>query len=254
MALPSEHGGWSFLAEPIAAGLLVAPSGAGLAIALATVAAFLVRHPARIWWKNRARTDPSPRHAAARAVAAAYGLLATLALGAAGLLAGPGALVPFAVAAPFVLVFAVFDLRYESRRLLPEILAPAAIAVAAPAIALADGWSGPSACALWALLALRAVPTVLYVRARLRLEKEKPADRVAAVGAHAAALAGGAALAVAGLAPALPAAGLALLLGRAAVGLSSRRKRARPKQVGLSEIAWGSLFVLLIALGYRLGL
>ncbi len=173
-------------------------------------------------------------------------------LSAAAGLAGPGVLVPFAIAAPSVAVFGLYDLRNESRRLLPEVLAPAAIAAAAPAIALADGWTGTAALVLWALLVLRSVPTVLYVRARLRLEKGRPADRTSAIGSHAAALAGGAGLAFAGLGPALPVPGLALLLGRAAFGLSARRRRVRPKVVGLSEIAWGSLYVLLVVLGYRL--
>lgn len=225
-----------------------------MAIAFATVAAFLVRHPARIWWKHRGRSGESPRGAVARTVAAAYAALAAGGLVVAAASGGVRPLVPLAIVAPFVLVFAVYDLRYESRRLLPELLAPAAIAASAPAIALAAGWSGAAAAGLWGLLVLRSVPTVLYVRSRLRLERRRPADRGAAVGAHVAAVAGGGALAAAGLAPALPVAGLALLLGRAAVGLSARRRPAKPKQIGLSEIGWGALFVALVVAGYRLGI
>jgi hypothetical protein len=187
-------------------------------------------------------------------VAGAYGLLALGGLAVAVVRVGPGPLVPLAVAAPFALVFALYDLRYESRRLLPELLAPAAIAASAPAIALAAGWSGAAAAGLWALLVLRSVPTVLYVRARLRLEKERPVDRRAAIGAHAAAVVGGGALTVLGPGPALPVAGLGLLLGRSLVGLSSRRRPAKPKQVGLAEIGWGGVYVALVVLGYRFGL
>ena len=102
--LPVEHGGWSFLAEPLAAGLLVAPSGPGLAIAFATVAAFLVRHPARIWWKHRERSEPSPRAAAARLVAGAYGTLAVAGLAVAVGTGGLRPLAPLAVVAPLRLI------------------------------------------------------------------------------------------------------------------------------------------------------
>ena len=43
VALPTEHGGWGFLAEPILPGLLVAPSWAGLLLSLAALAVFLDR-------------------------------------------------------------------------------------------------------------------------------------------------------------------------------------------------------------------
>lgn len=187
-------------------------------------------------------------------MAGAYGSLAVAGLAVAVGTGGLRPLVPLAVVAPFVLLFAAYDLRYESRRLLPELLAPVAIAAAAPSIVLAGGWSGAAAAGLWLLLALRSVPTVLYVRARLRLEKERPVDRRGAVGAHAAAMLGGAALAAARLGPVLPVAGLGLLFVRCVVGLSAWRRPARPKQVGLAEIGWGGVYVALLALGYRLGL
>ncbi|MDT8437098.1 MAG: YwiC-like family protein [Gemmatimonadota bacterium] len=253
VALPVEHGGWSFLAEPLVLALAVAPSPGGAAIAVATAAGFLLRHPGRMAWKNRDRIATIPRYRLARDVAAGYGLVAAAGLGAAAWLAGPRALLPFALAAPFLVLFAAYDLRHESRRLLPELLAPAGIAVAAPAIALAGGWSAGQAIGLWLLLGLRSVPTVLYVRARLRLEKGRPPEATRPVAAHAAALAGGGGLAAVGLAPLLSLVALAALLARCAVGLSSRRRPVKAKQVGLSEIAWGALFVALAIAGYRLG-
>ena len=53
------------------------PGSCALALlAIGTVSAFLVRHPARIWWKHRGRSGESPRGAVARTVAAAYAALA----------------------------------------------------------------------------------------------------------------------------------------------------------------------------------
>ena len=250
VALPVEHGGWSFLAEPLVLGLLVAPSAAGFAIAVATSAGFLVRHPGRMFWKNRQRLDVSPRYGLAGKFAAGYSLLAVAGLAAAWALGGIRPLVPFIVAGPFYLLFAAYDVRHEARLLLPELLAPTAVAVCAPAIALAGGWTWQAALVLWVLLALRSIPTVLYVRARLRLEREKPYDAAASNTAHGAALLAGGGLAGAGLAPWLTAVGLGVLLARAVVGLSRYHRPAAPKVIGFSEIAYGTLFVLLTAAGY----
>ncbi len=250
VALPVEHGGWSFLAEPVVLGLLVAPSAAGFAIAVATSAGFLIRHPGRMFWKNRQRLDVSPRFRLAGKFAVGYGLVAAAGLAAAWALAGIRPLVPFIIAGPFFLLFAVYDVRQEARLLLPELLAPAAIAVSAPAIALAAGWTAQAAIVLWVLLVLRLIPAVLYVRARLRLERDKPYDALASNTAHGAAVLAGGGLAGAGLAPWLSVVGLGVLLVRAVVGLSRYHRPATAKVIGFSEVAFGALFVLLTAVGY----
>jgi hypothetical protein len=250
VALPVEHGGWSFLAEPVVLGLLVAPSAAGFAIAVATSAGFLIRHPGRMFWRNRQRLDVSPRFRLAGKIAVGYGLVAAAGLAAAWALAGIRPLVPFIIAGPFFLLFAVYDVRQEARLLLPELLAPAAIAVSAPAIALAAGWTAQAALVLWVLLVLRLIPAVLYVRARLRLEREKPYDALASNTAHGAAVLAGGGLAGAGLAPWLSVVGLGVLLVRAVVGLSRYHRPAAVKVIGFSEVAYGTLFVLLTAVGY----
>lgn len=252
VALPVEHGGWSFLAEPLVLGLLVAPSTAGLAIAIATSAGFLVRHPGRMFWKNRRRLDVSPRYALAGRFAAGYGTIAVAALAVAWALGGIRPLLPFVLAGPFLLLFAAYDVRHEARMLLPELLAPTAVAASAPAIALAGGWTWQAALVLWALLALRSIPTVLYVRARLRQERGKPRDAAASNAAHGLAVVAGGGLAASGAAPWLSVAGFGVLLVRAVAGLSRYHRPAAPKTIGLSEIAYGTLFVLLTAIGYRL--
>ena len=250
VALPIEHGGWSFLAEPLVLGLLVAPSAAGFAIAVATSAGFLIRHPGRMFWKNRQRLAVSPRYGLAGKFAAGYGVVAVAGLATAWALAGIRPLVPFIIAGPFFLLFAAYDVRHEARLLLPELLAPTAVAVSAPAIALAGGWSWQAAGVLWVLLALRSIPTVLYVRARLRLERGKPHDAAASNTAHGAALLAGSGLAGVGMAPWLSVVGLGVLLFRAVAGLSRYHRPAAPKVIGFSEIAYGTLFVLLTAAGY----
>jgi len=49
-------------------------------------------------------------------------------------------------------------------------------------------------------------------------------------------------------------AALVLLLLRAVHGLSARRPRLRPQALGFREMAWGLVTLVLLAVGYRLGL
>jgi hypothetical protein len=99
----------------------------------------------------------------------------------------------------------------------------------------------------------RAAPSVLYVRARLRLEKGQPATPALPLLASAAALAAVLLLYARALAPLLAAAALLVLLLRAALGLSRWRQPAAAKTIGFREIAFGALTVALAALGYTRG-
>jgi len=60
VVLPREHGGWSLIAEPALLGLLVAPSWAGVALALAGLVAFLARQPLRLFLVDRTATGGCP--------------------------------------------------------------------------------------------------------------------------------------------------------------------------------------------------
>ena len=254
IALPTEHGGWGFLAEPVLLGLALAPSWAGLAIGLATVAAFLMRHPSKLYWRNRHRLDLSPRFRIARLFGLLYAGLAAGGFALALALVGWKPLVPYLMLSPLLAMYGAFDVSNQARRLLPELVAPMGLAAAAPAIALAGGWGWAGAWTLWLLLQARAVPSILYVRARLRLERGNEIDRRPSFLSHLAAVAIGVALWEADLAPILAAGALTVLLARSVRGLSANRRPARAKEVGFSELAFGLGFVLATVLGYRIGL
>jgi hypothetical protein len=254
IAFPVEHGGWGFLAEPLLLGLALAPSWAGLSIAFATVAAFLVRHPAKLYWRNRHRLGLPPRFRIARRFAVLYAGLALGGFAIALALAGWRSLAPFLMLSPLLAVYGAFDAQNKARRLLPELTAPMGLAASAPAIALAGGWGWTGAWVLWVLLQARSVPSILYVRARLRLERGDEIDRRPSWLSHLAAVVLGLALWEASLAPLLAAAVLVVLLARSLRGLSPNRHPAKARQVGFSELAFGLGYVLATALGYRLGL
>lgn len=254
VAIPNEHGGWGFVSQPLLLGLLMAPSAAGLWLAIATLGLFLTRHPLKIVLKDRSNGRIYARTRLAEQVVAAYLLIAIV--GAA--LAFRTASAPFwpaiVMAAPFALVQLVYDANKRGREALPEIIGAIAIGASGPALALAAGWALGPALALWALTGLHAVTSILYIRTRLRLERGKPIDRRPAWGSHAAALAAVAVLAFAGLLPWLSVAALALLAARALLGLSDRRQPTPARTLGFREMGYSFALVLLTAAGYWLAI
>jgi hypothetical protein len=254
VALPVEHGGWGFLIEPVVLGLFLAPTSAGFCLAGAAVAAFLVRHPLRLVLLDRRKRARYPRTALAERFVLLYGAVALTLVA----LAAPLARAPFwpaiALGAPPAVVALLYDLRGRSREALPEAAGGVALGASASAIALAGGVAAGPAIGAWALLALRGVTAILYVRARLRLDRGLPAGVPLALGSHGAAIAGASGLALAGWGPRLGVLALVLTLLRAAHGLSSRRPRLRPKALGFQELGWGLVALVLFAVGYRLDL
>ena len=250
IALPPEHGAWGFLLEPILLGLLVTPSWAGLLLGLGVLGAFLARHPLKLAFNDRRRGKRFARTPLAERVALGYGLLAALGTVGAVALAGLGSLLPFILVSPLLAVLLVSVYHNRSRDLLPELAGALALAATAPGIALAAGEGGKLALALWLVLAARSVPSVLYVRARLRLERDQPHSRALVLAANLVGVGGVAGLAVAGTAPWLAVLALCILLARAVWGLSPWRRQVRVQTIGFLEMGYGLLVVLLAALGY----
>ena len=254
IALPVEHGGWGISLEPVLLGLLVAPSPAGLWLASATMGAFLARHPLKIVAGDRRRGRRFARTPVARRFVLLYGAVA-LAGFVLSVLTAPSYLFlwPLALAAPLASAQLFYDAAGRSRSLLPEVAGSVGMASVAAAVAIAGGVSLPVALGLWAVLAARVVPTILYVRARLTELHGKEAARWPALLAHALAFAVVAALATLKVAPWMAAALMLVLTARAAFGFA-RRWPATARRVGFSEIAFGALTVLAVAAGVRFGL
>ncbi len=252
VALPIEHGGWGFLLEPVLLGLVLAPSPAGFALGAAALAAFLARHPLRLVLSDRRRHVDTPRTSLAEAFAFAYATAAAGFFAVAMATARSSFWIPLAFAVPLGLVQLAFDARLRARELLPELAGAAALGATISMIALAGGWPLTSALALWLIMAVRATASVLYVRARLRLDRGLAAPTTATWVFHVLSLGLVAALALAGWAPWLAVGAFGALLLRAAQGLSALRRPVRPQVIGFREMGYGLLTVLLVALGYLL--
>jgi hypothetical protein len=242
------------LVEPLLIGMVLAPTTAGLGLAVAAIATFLVRHPLKLVLSDRRRGTRTPRTSLAAKTAAVYGAVALGGL-ALALARAPGAAwVPLAAAAPLGMVQLWYDARLQGRHLLPELLGSVALGASATALMLAGGWAAGPAVAVWGLLAAKGVTSVLYVRARLRLDRDQPAPRWPGLVSHATALLGVVLLAWSGRVPWLAAGAFAILLARAAHGLWPGHARVRPQTVGFTELGYGVATAVLVAAGYAAGL
>ena len=254
VAVPVEHGGWSFLIEPLVLGLIVAPSAAGAWVALSAVAAFLARHPLRLAaldWRKGVR---HPRTALAERVLAGYAAAAAASLAAAVGQGHASLLLPLAFAAPLALFALRRDLETRSREALSEMAGALALGSSAATIILAGYGDPVLAWTAWALGAGRAITTILYVRARVRVDRGTTGEaRVALTrpvhAAHAAAVVLAMLALGAGLVGPAAASAFALLLLRAAHGLAPGRKPIRPQILGVQEVLIGVVCVGLFAAG-----
>ena len=251
VALPTEHGGWGFISEPVILGLLLAPSLGGLTLGIAAFASFLLHQPLKIVLKDVRAGRNVPRTAAAWRFVTIYG--GTLA--AAGIVAllfipSWAVLAPLALSAPLIAIQLWQDSQNQGRDLLPELTGAMATGAFASSIVMMRGWEMTPALALWLALAVRGATSVLYVRSRLRLERGKPAMRGTALASHGAGLVILLWASASSLLPWTAPAAMGVLAARAMLGLSSLRKPRPPKVIGMLEMVYGLGFVLLIALGY----
>ncbi len=247
LVLPREHGSWSLALEPLALGLLAAPSWPGVALGVAALAAYFLRRPGKLAWT----ADTAASRTAALgwvvglALLAAAALLVAVALGGAAPLALLG---PAAVAGG---LFASFDLRGAARAEAAEVAGAAAFALVPAGVAAFAGWSAPAAFALAAVMLARTVPTVLVVRAYLRVRKGERVSLAPSLLLSGAALAVTGVLAARGLAPWVAAIACGMLAVRAFVLLVWPRSGWRARQIGLFEAAVGGLFVIAVGLAWR---
>ena len=266
LALPKEHGSWSLALEPVALGLLVAPTAAGAALAGAAVSGFFLRRPLKILSRER----DSERWLTARASVFVLTFIAAVGLLLAAKMGGAAKLWPLLPAALAGLAFVWCDRRNEAREGAAEAAGAAAFGLLPAAFGALANWSVPASLALAAVMLVRSVPTVLTVRANLRIKKGRfpffpePASLRAklrmqkgqAVSILPALIAAGAGLILAAwlvslrLAPWMAALFAAIFAART-VWLLCWRPRLAARTIGSIEATLGGLMVLALAITWR---
>lgn len=251
IVLPAEHGSWAFLGEPLLLGLLVAPSPGGAWLALAAAAGFLARQPLKLLAGDRRRGRRYARTVLAERAFTVLAIVAVAALAASVATSRGSVLFAVGLAAPLAASALALDLGQRARDAAAETAAALGLGGVAAGIVLAAGGPRPLAFALWALVAARAVPTILFVRARLRLDRGQRASVTGPLLLHLAAIAAAVALVRVHLAPTLAISALGVLALRAAYGLSPWRPRVKPMVLGIGEVVLGLSYVAALAMGFR---
>lgn len=240
---PREHGSWSLALEPVALGLLTAPSTAGAALGAAVFAAFFLRRP----WRLLLAGGDDPRRRLALGCVAVVGAAAAAGLTAAAVLAGPDRLWPLLLAAPPGALYVWLDSRGEARAAGAELAGVGAFAAVPAAIGATGGWPAGPALALGAVMLCRSVPAVMTIRAWLRSNKGEIVPVIPAAVAAVAAPGAAALLAAAGLAPWTGPWIMAVFLARTAILLGPWHLRWSASRLGLAESVLGGLAMVVLA-------
>ena len=244
--LPKEHGSWSLVLEPLALGLLVAPSSAGGALTVAALAGFFARRPFKALFAPAA----TRRRAAEQAVLI-FSILGIAGITVALVLGGIAPLWPLLLAAPLAGLFAWFDAQNSSRAAAAEVAGSAAFAFVPSALATLGGWSAGPALALAGLALTRSVPTVLTVRSSLRQAKGETGGFLLPVLAAVAAALGITLLCVFRLLPSWTPLPAGVLLARTLWFASPFRPSWPARKIGILEALLGVIYLAAIATAYR---
>ena len=235
LAIPNEHGGWGILLEPVVLALAIAPSIAGLALGLALVAAFFLRHPLRLAARDLMLRKRYPRTIACAKLAVAYGSAALILFAIAIAMSSVAIAIPLLIASPFLAVQFFYDVRNRGRALAPELCGAIAASAGGTACVMAGRGEMFLALLVGILAVSRSVPSVLYVRSLLRGTSAVPG-----IVAHVLAV-----FAVALFAPLVVIAVPLALLARSVAGQFRRGLTAR--RVGIEEVAWGVATLVFLA-------
>ena len=252
VALPAEHGAWSLWLEPVLLAMLIAPSSTGIFIAILSLSSLLIRQPLKILLIDIRKRKMYRRTRQGFLFVFLYSGIAAAAVVTILSRADYNALLPLLPA--YLVAAAVvwqFDVGGDSRAWLPEVLAAAVMAAFAVSICLAGGWLWYQAAAVGVILLARAVPAVIYVRARLRQIKTGNDALLTPMVLQTIALCAVLLLHWLALAPLLSAIAVFALLARVIYFLRFGAP-VKPKIVGIQEVAIGLSYVLLVAAGYLL--
>jgi hypothetical protein len=242
LIMPREHGSWSLALEPLALGMLAAPSKPGVALAAAALSGFFLRRPLRLVLGGK----PDPRRSLAFVCVAGLGVLALVNLLLAAKLGGISRLWSLIPAGLAGMTFVWLDSRNEAREGVAEVAGASAFGLLPATFGVLAGWGTMASIALAIVMLVRAVPTVILVRTYLRLNKGRVSTTVPALVAAGAGLFLAACLVGSGIAP-WPVIIFALAMTAGTIWLLGWCPRLAAKTVGMAESAFGVTMVLTLA-------
>lgn len=233
--------------EPVLLGLVVAWSGAGVALGVAAFTAFLVRTPLKLVAVDLRRGRWLARSRLALRIAIVELILLGSSVAVAVALAEWSWLAPVVVAGPLFAIELSFDVRSRGRRLVPELCGAVGITAMAASIVLAAGRSTALAVGLWLVMAARAVGSIPFVRVQIvRLRHgEGPVGRSDLAQVVSVAVATAAVIPDRRLLLGL----VGVVMLAAAQSVWVRRAPIPAKQVGLRQMAVGLALVAVTAVG-----
>lgn len=250
IALPVEHGAWGFLFEPLVAAIAVAGSFNAIWISMLVIGAFLTRQPLKILLADLQAKRNLPQTSVAIKFVFIYGAIFSIGLIGSLNFSKLEFFLPFALIFPLAIYQIYCDASRQTRQLLPELTGAIAISSSAAVIALAGGWTLSAAFALWGIFVARLIPSILYVRNRLKLEKDKEFLMFPVIATQFLALGFVGILATNGLGSKLTLGVFVVLLTRTVIGLSPFRSKIKAIKIGIWEVIYGLLTVLSVIIGY----
>lgn len=251
VALPNEHGGWGFTLEPVLLGLLIAPTWAGLGLGIFALAAFLTRHPLKLWLADLRKGKSYPRTPIARNFALLYAGFALAGLLLATWMAQGNFWWPLLLALPLMGLQLWFDAHNQGRNLVPELAGAVAMGSVAASVGLVGGLEAGPALGLWLVLAMRSIAAIYYARAQVRRARGESVNWVAVYLAEVFAVVVLIFGTWVGLVPWPSMVALAMLIPLSLYTFSKPPVPARV--VGWTQMAFGLLIVGCTWLGLRLG-
>jgi hypothetical protein len=249
VALPTEHGSWGFLFEPLVAALIISPSISGFFAAVIYIGAFLMRQPLKIFLGNLHIKGTLAQKTAALKFIFLYVFISFAGFWGCVFYNRLESFLPAFLILPIAIFQIYLDSQRKSRELFAETAGAIAISSSAAVVALSGGWTIVNALALWTVFILRLIPSVLYVRNRLRLEKGKVFSFYIPLTAHLIALFGIFGLAAQGFIPKLIIVAFMVLTIRNIKGLSRFHRPTKAMKIGVLEVIFGLLTVLSVILG-----
>jgi YwiC-like protein len=246
-AIPREHGSWGFVIEPLLLSLIVAYTFEGLLLALATFFLFLSNQPIKIVLNKSA----SKRNRSTGIAVFVFYLLIVIAL-----LSFPlfnlsfKLLLPFFAALLIMLLYLFAVLSKLSRNLLVELLPILAMTLVAITIATIDNSFSFNPIIFGLLLISRAVPTVIYINAKVKESRGLPFSILPTHLINILFLLFIIWASLVNLLPILSIFSALLLSIRSVIGFSKFNFTKTIKQIGVVEFIYGSLFVIINGIAF----